>query len=205
VRTDNYVGHLPMHEVTRLCHNHEVRFDDFSGGSKELAVRSTEDCGVDFQPTTGQSNTRSPCVSGGASTTSYQLSFIGNGFSRFDRYRSEVSSGAIRQFGTRICSENNTAPRRGGEKTPRIGRSASAVAQACNTREAASRHRCWNSGLGSREVPSHRPASRIRPSASVIHARVPGGLSRRPRFMLSAPLGCHVYSPIIFEDCFPAV
>jgi len=77
VRTDNYVGHLPMHE------SHACVITTRSASTTSVAARRNspfgppKTVGVDFQPTTGQSNTRSPCVSGGASTTSYQLSFIG--------------------------------------------------------------------------------------------------------------------------------
>ncbi|SPF52015.1 exported hypothetical protein [Candidatus Sulfopaludibacter sp. SbA4] len=72
---------------------------------------------VAFQPTTGHSKMRSPCVSGGACTTSYQPSFIGTipralvnlnprlpagqvAGSEFDLFREQNSSPALRRENT---------------------------------------------------------------------------------------------------------
>jgi len=190
-----------------LCHNHEVRFDDFSGGSKELAVRSTEDCGGRFPAHNRAIRIRGRALRerGWRRTTSYQLSFIGT--------VSRASIGIDQRFqaGQFVSSEldlfeNNTAPRRGGEKTPRIGRSASAVAQACkHARGSFATSMLGIPDLAREKCPPTVQPVVFAPSASVIHARVPGGLSRRPRFMLSAPLGCSCLFAYHLRGLFPAV
>jgi len=83
-----------------------------------------------------------------------------------------------------------------GEKTPRIGRSASEVLQACSTCEAASLHRCWNSGLGGGKAAFDSAPGRIRPSVSTIHDR-DFGLG----FMMCSPFHSHTHSFVGCEDC----